>query len=76
MFPRSLEPILEQLLELSIMLAVDTSEYLHIFQRQFKRSRFEPKVPRRVRQHETKVDMDEVTFSIQEYVSVMPVLDL
>jgi len=43
-FPRGLEPILEQPLEFSIMLAVDTSEYLHILQREFERSGFESKV--------------------------------
>jgi len=41
---RGLEPILEQPLELSIMLAVDTSEYLHILQGEFERSGFESKV--------------------------------
>ena len=46
--PRSLEPILEQPLELSKVFAIDTSKHLHVLQREFKRSRFESKVSGRV----------------------------
>ena len=48
MLPRSLKPILEQFLELSIVLAINTSEHLHILQREFERSGLESKIPRRV----------------------------
>jgi len=48
MLPRSLEPIFEKPLKLSVVFAIDTSEYLHVLQREFERSGFEPKVPGRV----------------------------
>jgi hypothetical protein len=62
--PRGLEPILEQPLKLSKMLAINASKHFHVLQWQLERSGFESKVSGRVRQHEPKVDMDKVSFSI------------
>jgi hypothetical protein len=44
---------------------------------QFERSRFEPHVSaRRVAQHETKIDVNQMTLPIDQDVSVMSILDL
>lgn len=48
MLPRSFKPILEQFLELSILLAVNPSEYFDVLEREFKRSGLESKVAGRV----------------------------
>jgi len=76
MLPCSLEPILEQPPELSIMITIHTSEYLHILQWEFKRGGFESNIPGGVRQHEPKVNMYQVTCPIQQDVSVVSILDL
>lgn len=74
--PRSFESLLEQSLELLVSLTVNTTKDLDVLQRQLERRSFKANVPRRVRQHEAEVDVDEVTASVNEDVSVMSVFDL
>ncbi len=44
--------------------------------RQFERCSLEAHVTRRVAKHEAKVDVDQVTFPVDQDVTVMPVLNL
>ena len=76
MLARSLEAFFEQPLELLDRFAVDASEDLDVFQRQFERRSLEADVPRRVGKHEAKIDVYQVTVTVKEDVSVMAILNL
>ena len=76
MFTRGLETFLEEPLELFERLSLDTSEDLYVLERELKRCGFESDVARRVGEHETEVDMDEVSVSVDQNVAVVAILDL
>ena len=76
MFPRRLEPFLEQLLELPKRRRLDFPQYFNILQREFERGSFESDISRRVGKHETKIDVDEVSVAVEEDVAVVSVFDL
>lgn len=75
-FPRSLKSLVEQSSEFPQRLAVRPAQYLDVLQGQLERRGLEPDVPRRVGQHEPKVNVDQVTVAVQQDVAVMAVFDL
>lgn len=76
MFSCSFESFLEQPLELHVGLRANTTEYLDILQWELEWSRLEPDVSRRIGEHKAKVDVDEMAGPVNEYIPVVPVLDL
>lgn len=76
MLPRRLEPLPKQPPKLLQRLALHPTQDLNILKRQLKRRRLETDVPRRIREHEPEVDMDEVAVAIEEDVAVVSVFDL
>ena len=75
-FSRGLKSLMEQFTEFPQRLAIRSAQHLDVLQRQLERRGLEPDIPRRVRQHEPKVNMDQVTVAVQQDVAVMAVLDL
>ena len=76
MLPRRLKPFFEQLLKLPKRSGLDPSKHFNILQREFERGSLESDISRRVGQHETKIDMDEVSVAVEEDVAVVSVFDL
>lgn len=76
MLPRSVEPFPKQPLELSERSRFGSSQHFDILQREFEGSRFEADITRRIREHETKVDVDEMPVTVEEDVTVVSVFDL
>ena len=76
MLPRRLESVTEQTTELEVRPAVHATEHLDILERELERRSLEADVPRRVREHEPEVDVDEVAVAVDQDVAVMSVFDL
>jgi acyl-CoA hydrolase len=76
-FPGSFESLLEQLLEVRPARAVESTHDVHIIERKLERRSLEAHISAwRVGEHEPKVDVNEVTVSVDEDVTVVPVFDL
>lgn len=74
--PRSIEPFLEQPLELLERLAVNTSQNLDVLERQLEWRCLKADVSGRVGKHEAKVDVDQMAVTVDEDVAIMAILDL
>lgn len=72
----SLETLAKEATELSEWRATQSAEYVDVLERQLKRRGFETHIAWAVREHETEVDVYEVTFSVEQDIAVVPVLDL
>ena len=76
MLPRRLEPVAEQTTKLEVRPTVHATEHLDVLEGQLERRGLEADVPRRVREHESEVDVDQVPVAVEQDVPVVPVLDL
>ena len=74
--PRGLKALFEEPPELLEGCPFEAAEHLDVLERELERRGLEADIPRRVRQHEAKVDVDQVPIAVDQDVAVVPVLDL
>lgn len=76
MLLESHEAELDQVAEQSIVLALNSSEHVDVLLRKLERSLLELKAfSGRVRQQESKVNVDDVAFRVDHDVAVVPIFD-
>lgn len=52
------------------------SQNFHVLRGELKRSCFKADIPRCIAQNESEVDVDKVPITINENISIVPILDL
>lgn len=77
MLSSTFKSFLEQFLEIRPTWTIEPTDNIDIIKRQFERSSFESHIPSwGIGEHESEIDMNQVTITINEDVTVVTILDL
>lgn len=70
---RSEQPLQDEYLKVLEHVGIDAAHDFDKLRRQLERRRFETQIPRRRRQDESEIDVNQMPIAVQQYITVVPV---